>query len=141
MLLIVMQQQPNPSESFSCHTQMTAVKPLQLMFGHPFSAEHVKIVTSACMPAKGDICNLNSQSIMLQILIRGGNVYSAHPASLLTVNSFTMRCRRLVKDPRLKEETRLVGFRQTSISHDMPHPRGLIRAGVWGPQSDMHMRL
>ena len=97
MLLVVMQQQPNPSESFSCHTQTTAVKPLQLMFGQLFSAEHVKIVTSGCMAAKGDICNLNLQSVMMQILIRGGKIDSTHPSSLLTFSSFTTRCGRLLK--------------------------------------------
>lgn len=83
ILLVVMQQQPNPICVF--FRPDTGDSPLQLVFGHPFSAEHVKTVTSVCMrgmPAKGDICNLNSQTIMLQILIQGVSLDSVHPSCL-----------------------------------------------------------
>jgi len=65
---------------------MTALRPssLQLVVGHPSSAEHVKAVTSVCMPAQGDICNLNSQSTTLQILIQGSNIDSMNAGALLT---------------------------------------------------------
>lgn len=73
-----MQQQPNPTCVF--FRPDTDDSLLQLVFGHLSSAEHVKTVTSVCMPAKGDICNLNSQMIMLQILIQGGGLDSVHPS-------------------------------------------------------------
>jgi len=65
---------------------MTALRPssLQLVVGHLSSAEHVKAVTSVCMPAQGEICNLNSQGATLQILIQGSNIDPMNPAALLT---------------------------------------------------------
>lgn len=56
----------------------------QLVVGHLSSAEHVKAVTSVCMPAQGEICNLNSQGATLQILIQGSNIDPMNPAALLT---------------------------------------------------------
>lgn len=47
ILLVVMQQQPNPTCVF--FRPDTGDSPLQLVFGHLSSAEHVKAVTSVCM--------------------------------------------------------------------------------------------
>ena len=71
-----MQQQPNPTCVF--FGPDTDGSPLQLVFGHLSSAEHLKTVTSVRMPAKGDICNLNLQMIILRILIQGGGLDSVY---------------------------------------------------------------